>query len=363
NRIINFILYLSSMESVELYDVTLPVEDITACKDIARILTCTIRKDWAIDQIDTEVFTNGITNKIFSVFNKENREDRLVYRVFGHGTDRIIDRKKEFEQWQKLSSVGLAAKIVGRFHNGIVCEYLPGETLKLNQLQCPVTQRAIAEVMSRMHELAIGGEPCTFPKLNQFLDNLRPDFGKNQERFDTLFESVNLRSLSADLTKTIDALNTGVAFCHNDLLIHNILIDETGTKKSKSGQNNDIALKHNVSLFFIDYEYADANYELFDIANHFNEWAGVEDLDYSRCPSTKVKRNFVEYYYSCRKDGASVDIDIKMKQLPLFEAASHLFWTAWALVQSQNSTIKFDYLGYAASRFAQYKLKLSEYES
>ena len=29
---------------------------------------------------------------------------------------------------------------------------------------------------------------------------------------------------------------------------------------------------------FIDFEYADANYQAFDIANHFNEWAGKKNI-------------------------------------------------------------------------------------
>ncbi|GMT35778.1 hypothetical protein PFISCL1PPCAC_27075 [Pristionchus fissidentatus] len=349
------------MESLPLFDVSLPVEDITACKDIARILTCTIRKDWSIDQLEVEVFTNGITNKIFSICSKEDRTDRLVYRVFGHGTDRIIDRIKELEQWQKLASVGLAAKIIGRFHNGIVCEYLPGDPLLLQQLQWADVQHAIAEVMAKMHELTIGGVPCTFPKLNQFIENLQPTFGKNQEKYDEKFGSIDLRTLSSDLQKKIESLNARVVFCHNDLLIHNILIEDSGSNLPKNGSKTNGNSKSKVKLTFIDYEYADSNYELFDIANHFNEWAGVENVDYSMCPDETVKRKFLEYYYSFRTEEEKVDIDATLKQIPLFEAASHLFWTVWALVQSQNSTIKFDYLGYAASRFAQYKLKLSLY--
>lgn len=32
------------------------------------------------------------------------------------------------------------------------------------------------------------------------------------------------------------------------------------------------------SVKFIDYEYADFNYQAFDIANHFNEFAGRQEL-------------------------------------------------------------------------------------
>lgn len=51
------------MESLELYDVSLPVEDITACKDIARILSCTIRPDWSVDMLETEVGASPLLSR------------------------------------------------------------------------------------------------------------------------------------------------------------------------------------------------------------------------------------------------------------------------------------------------------------
>ena len=40
----------------------------------------------------SQVFTNGITNKIFSVFRSSDPSDRVVFRVFGENTEKIIDR-------------------------------------------------------------------------------------------------------------------------------------------------------------------------------------------------------------------------------------------------------------------------------
>ena len=53
-------------------------------------------------------------------------------------------------------------------------------------------------------------------------------------------------------------LNDELVFCHNDLLLGNILYDE---------------IEH--SIEFIDFEYAGANYQSYDIANHFCEFAGI----------------------------------------------------------------------------------------
>ena len=46
-------------------------------------------------------------------------------------------------------------------------------------------------------------------------------------------------------------------FAHNDLLAGNILLDKVNDK-----------------VYLIDFEYGGTNYRGFDIANHWNEWAG-----------------------------------------------------------------------------------------
>lgn len=49
------------------------------------------------------------------------------------------------------------------------------------------------------------------------------------------------------------------------------------------------------TLKFIDFEYADSNYQGFDIANHFNEWAGFE-ADYTRYPNKDQQYQFFQPY-------------------------------------------------------------------
>lgn len=66
-----------------------------------------------------------------------------------------------------------------------------------------------------------------------------------------------LRNDVLELKQALQYVESPIVFCHNDLLLANVIYSEE---------------KHSVT--FIDYEYANYNYQAFDIANHFAEFAG-----------------------------------------------------------------------------------------
>lgn len=70
-----------------------------------------------------------------------------------------------------------------------------------------------------------------------------------------------VRSEVERLFAVYDEIDSPVVFAHNDLLLGNILYDESEKK-----------------VTFIDYEYADFNYQAYDIGNHFDEFAGKSSL-------------------------------------------------------------------------------------
>lgn len=67
-----------------------------------------------------------------------------------------------------------------------------------------------------------------------------------------------LRDGFAKLYAHLKTLGSPVVFAHNDLLLGNVIYTESCERVS-----------------FIDYEYADHNYQAFDIGNHFTEFAGM----------------------------------------------------------------------------------------
>ncbi|XP_042198173.1 ethanolamine kinase 1, partial [Callorhinchus milii] len=103
---------------------------------------------------------------------------------------------------------------------------------------------------------------------------------------------------------------------------------------------------------FIDYEYSSYNYQAFDIGNHFNEFAGVAEVDYSLYPDKHFQlqwlTTYLEAYKRFTKKGSEVtndEVHTLFVQVNKFALASHFFWGFWALIQAKYSTIEFDFLG------------------
>ncbi len=67
-----------------------------------------------------------------------------------------------------------------------------------------------------------------------------------------------LKDEFAKLYKHLETLNSPIVFCHNDLLLGNVVYEKSTDR-----------------ITFIDYEYAGQNFQAFDIGNHFTEFAGV----------------------------------------------------------------------------------------
>lgn len=67
------------------------------------------------------------------------------------------------------------------------------------------------------------------------------------------------------MEQTLPKINSPVVYAHNDLLLGNVLYNQE--------QEN---------VVFIDYEYTAFNYQAFDIANHFAEFAGNYFYSYTK---------------------------------------------------------------------------------
>ncbi|CAJ0575693.1 unnamed protein product, partial [Mesorhabditis spiculigera] len=314
----------------------LPLQDPKKCDQEALDILKTLKPEWKREDVKFEVFTAGITNKIFAASVSD--DDKVIFRVFGKNTEKIIDRRHELESWAVLAEKGLAAPLLGLFKNGIVCGYLPGKTLDVKLVRKPEMQTKIAEAMAKMHNIETGHAklPCVYDKMRNFLSNIGTfEDEAKQAQYDRAFHNVDLETRVAEMEAITSRLQPEVGFCHNDLLVYNILYDEKNEK-----------------LSFIDYEYADFNFTSFDTGNHFCEWAGVDNPDFTLCPSKEVRRGWLKHYLKSKNgtEPSEHQLETAVQQSDLFMAMSHLFWTIWAIVQAQNSTIEFDYLGYAIQR-------------
>ncbi|XP_023604013.1 ethanolamine kinase 2 [Myotis lucifugus] len=135
----------------------------------------------------------------------------------------------------------------------------------------------------------------------------KPTLWHKMHTYFTLVKNEISPSLSADvptlevlerelawLKEHLSQLGSPVVFCHNDLLCKNIIYDST---------------KGHVR--FIDYEYAGYNYQAFDIGNHFNEFAGVNEVDYCLYPGRETQLQWLRYYLQAQKGMAVTSSEVQ----------------------------------------------------
>ncbi|CAB4064906.1 ETNK [Lepeophtheirus salmonis] len=227
-----------------------------------------IRPLW--DNHEYKIFNDGLTNKLIGVYPKgTSLSEMIIVRVYGEETDKLIDRKSELKFINILHSLDLSAPVYAIYGNGFAYGYSPGVTLNMDSVKDPNIYPLLAKKLSLFHKINLNPE-CTRQSKIWFKMREMVKFIRNSSHFHGLDKEVELcyeyfTGLN-DKYKKIAQLNK-VVLCHNDLLLGNIIYDES--------------LK-NVSL--IDFEYLFDNYQWYDIANHFCEFVGLStSLDFENC--------------------------------------------------------------------------------
>ncbi|KAM8973272.1 ethanolamine kinase 1 [Pelodytes ibericus] len=310
-----------------------------------------LRPHWKPEEVHTQVFTDGITNKLIGCYVGEKMDDVVLVRIYGNKTELLVDRDQELKSFRVLQSHGCAPQLYCTFNNGLCYEFMQGEALDPEHVCNPTIYRLIARQLAKIH--AIHAHNGWIPKSNLWLKmrkyfSLVPtEFEERQvnERF--LRDVPNpqvLRDEMSWMKQVLSSLGSPVVLCHNDLLCKNIIYND------KQGD-----------VQFIDYEYSGYNYQAYDIGNHFNEFAGVNEVDYSLYPSRELQQQWLRWYLEAYKEYkgftmevSDKEVDVLYVQVNQFALASHFFWGLWALIQAKYSKIDFDFLGYAIVRLNQY---------
>lgn len=343
-------------------DIAINVEKLEAqpvLPEIKQILKI-VRPAWQPENIRSKVFTGGISNVLYGYYEDGKfLEDVVLLRVEGEGTELMIDRKRERENIQILHAAGCCPPLYAVFNNGIAYGFVNGETLDENTVRDKTIRRLIAKEMCRMHAIRPEGqhpESGLWKKMTRFLE-LSPDgFPDNPEKQKQYEETIRPKAVLEkefqELRNHLEALNSPVVFSHNDLLLKNIIYNE------EKG-----------SVHFIDHEYAMYNFEHFEIGNHFCEYAGVDEVDFSRYPDRAYQLEWIRYYLECQaeQNGRSPaditerDVEDCYVKTNKFALAAHFFWGSWALVQARFSKLDFDFLDYARLKLGEYFARKEEF--
>lgn len=317
-----------------------------------------IRPHWPVARIKFKLLTDGITNKLIGcLFDGAPESETVLIRVYGAKTDLLIDRKAETRNILLLNRKGLAPNLYATFENGLAYRYQPGCTLTTDSVRNPEIYTLVAKRLARLHKIKIEGQdhpkPFIWKKARDFLNLVPEEFScpKKQSRFKELAlpSQSDLNEEIIHLQKTLEKVKSPVVFCHNDLLLGNVIYTES---------ENDVT--------FIDYEYAAFNYQAFDIANHFAEFIGInlDTIDFKAMfPSKEFQKEWIKIYLEefYEKTPSQNEIEEVYVDVTKFVLVTHLFWGIWSLIQSEHSNISFDYMRYAKVRIDEYFSRKDEF--
>lgn len=361
------------------------------------------------DEIQVTQLTGGITNMLLACLHVPSNETFLM-RVYGQGTNLIIDRHREFVSHLVLNSLHLAPPVHARFANGLIYGFLPGRSLKPHDLSNPALYPLIAQQLGNWHnsinaeyiengidklrkytagikkQFLLSGSPEVEAELNPKLkrskkmkrdissiwqliedwilvvpandalanifNNNLPDVVVNKDNV----REVVLREFEWLKTTLNRTTKSSVVVCHCDLLSGNIVVPDTPEFQENCRKRELLrsSLPEN-PVRFIDYEYMLPAPRAFDIANHFAEWQGF-DCDRSAIPEPSSKNEvMLEWCRSYLNGDASHEETQKLiDEIACYYGLPGFYWGIWAMIQSELSTIDFNYAEYSGFRLEEY---------
>ncbi|KAM0891034.1 hypothetical protein ACQ4PT_026651 [Festuca glaucescens] len=288
----------------------------------------------------------ALTNEVFRVTLPGGEGDprKVLVRIYGQGVDVFFDRADEVRTFECMSRHGQGPRLLGRFPQGRVEEFINARTLSAPDLRDQEISALIARKLREFHELDMPGpkDVSLWQRLRRWLDEASSRCSAEECKE---FRLDSLGGEIAELEKALSAIDQRVAFCHNDLQYGNIMIYEETRQ-----------------VTIIDYEYASFNPAAFDIANHFCEMAAdyhtatPHVMDFTKYPDIDEQWRFIQTYLSSSGENPSdTEVETLLDSIAKYTLASHLFWGLWGIVSGHvNKNIDFEYKEYARQRFNQY---------
>ncbi|KAG9458793.1 hypothetical protein H6P81_003301 [Aristolochia fimbriata] len=319
----------------------------------ARRILHSLASNWndVADSKALQVFQlkGAMTNQVYQInwpTDLGSQSRKVLVRIYGEGVDVFFDRNDEIRTFECMSKHGQGPRLLGRFPNGRVEEFIHARTLSAADLHDPEISSLIAVKLREFHDLDMAGprNAQLWQRLRSWLKTAQqlcsPEEAK-QFQLDVMEEEIN------SLEKKLSHDNQTIGFCHNDLQYGNIMIEEETR-----------------AVTIIDYEYATFNPVAYDIANHFCEMAAdyhtdtPHILDFNKYPDFEKCKQFVQKYLSSSGSEASGhDVEQLLQDVEMYTLASHLIWGLWGIISEHVNDIDFDYMEYARQRFQQYWLK------
>ena len=339
-------------------------EENCAFVGVEKVCKCVVHEWSGLGKLQVKRLIGGVSNVLYKVepltANTRCAQKAVIVRIYGTNTS-LRTRAAQCEMAIALNREGFGAKVLGKFLNGLVEEYIESEAVDTADLLADrALLRKVARTMSDLHfrgtqasglfhkatraDVPLKVESQFWNDVKHLielaesvLDEARGDIilrrkwnGLHSRKFKT-----DCKALHEIVRPNCDRVKSPDVFCHNDVHAGNLLYDRVKR-----------------SLTLIDYEYAGLGPRGFDLANFFCEFAGFE-CDCSKIPDRDFRRKFLSFYLgstSSEEKVASLEKEVKA-----WVPVTYFFWALWAILQHKHSSIGEDYLRFANLRLEAFR--------
>ncbi|EAN32940.1 Choline/ethanolamine kinase family protein [Theileria parva strain Muguga] len=294
------------------------------------------------ESITVKIMIDGITNQVYRLSLTIPDNTYAIKSVCVKKTSTynslVFDNDLQYNVAKLLGDNNFGPKIIGRFGDFTIQEWVEGDTLTNDSLQNLSVLTGIASSLAKFHKRVTELVPKEWDRTPMFLTkisvwsqhveriikkhNLDFDYTELKHNYE-LFK----RILSNHLN-TSNSISNSVLFCHNDLFFSNIL---------------DI----NQGIYLIDFGFAGFNYVGWEIASFFKKMYLIYDdvrHTYSSCPSPclsdEMKTFFVSVYLSelLGKNVSPSDDAVGefLRSLEIHILGTRLFWTYWGIIMNEK---------------------------
>uniref|UniRef100_T1JCT6 ethanolamine kinase n=1 Tax=Strigamia maritima TaxID=126957 RepID=T1JCT6_STRMM len=306
-----------------------------------------LRPEWKPEKIQMTFYTKGKVNTLIKCSEEKDSSDAVVIRIYKPEMSQFVDREAEILANQLIAQKNYSPTLLGIFNNGFCYDFINGQTVDIKLAKTKAVWKSIACGMATIHGIH---KPTSSPKksnlfkvLHNLIDLLPenlPDSVKNEQYKAYFPTKESLRKEIRELQFHLDQIKSSIVYCHGDPRLENIL--------------------WNKKITFIDFEFTDYNYQAYDIAAHFNSYAGfTDDPDFSQCPDQTFQLKWLQEYIKQWNKNQNQDskipidnVDMLYIQVRKFSLATHMMLGISGILGSALSTV--DLFVYGMKRIEQY---------
>jgi choline/ethanolamine kinase len=346
-------------------------------------LAALLREVWhdgfTLADVSVRQLSGAMSNHVFVVEHARGERVALLLRIYGFvdngaGTTALFSRDREVAVAEAVAELQLGPPVLAVFTNGRIEQLLDGAPLTSQHMRSRRVSSAVAAAMACFHARTakLKGLNSLWSRLRQWHVLATAAARDEQEGGASLHCVLDAAGRAVDELQTACVAweasgrpGSGVVFAHCDLQHNNILLRPAAADDA-------------VSVTLIDYEYSLTAPCGYDIANHFCEWAADygEDADGGmlnyplRYPGHADRLAFCAAYLIAMQlqcpnpapRNISEDALALAGAVERYALASHLLWGLWGVIKSHQSSLDWDYLGYARQRLDEYRLHKARVE-